>query len=129
MLTCETCGGTRRLQLNPEWLIDGKSPDGTPIDVPCFACTEKWDELAAIGARWRKDSSLEKWFPFTAQELTDLRKALADVMSLIDEQWLVRNADRDAEPGFAMRQLEPMMKLARAHALLNKSPVSEPAAQ
>lgn len=31
------------------------------------------DEDAAIGRRWREDSSLETWFPYTAEELKTLR--------------------------------------------------------
>lgn len=36
------------------------------IDTETF----EQQELAAIGQSWRKDSSLEKWFPFTAEELS-----------------------------------------------------------
>jgi hypothetical protein len=39
---------------------------------------------AAIGAAWEKDSSLEKWFPLTAEELAKLRtlqKLVADYMT------------------------------------------------
>lgn len=38
---------------------------------------EELDQLrkdAEIGKRWRENSSLEEWFPFTAKEMDDLRK-------------------------------------------------------
>lgn len=43
-------------------------------EVPCYACSSKYDDLVAIGAEWKKDSSLEKWFPFTAKELDDVKR-------------------------------------------------------
>jgi hypothetical protein len=58
------------------------------------AATEN-SSLAAIGAAWRKDSSLEKWFPITAEQLarlkTDnikLREALARLVGSDDEKEL-----------------------------------------
>jgi predicted transcriptional regulator len=47
------------------------------------------DELdRKTGAEWRENSSLEKWFPFTASELATLRTQLASQQELID-QWEV----------------------------------------
>lgn len=34
-------------------------------------------ELADIGRKWKTDSSLESWFPFTAEEIQQLREQLA----------------------------------------------------
>lgn len=34
------------------------------------------EQLAVLPADWRRDSSLETWFPITAKELTALRAAL-----------------------------------------------------
>jgi hypothetical protein len=39
--------------------------------------------LARLPADWSKDSSLAMWFPYTAEELTRLRAALADVSAAI----------------------------------------------
>lgn len=41
-------------------------------------------ELAAIGAQWRKDSSLEKWFPLTALELAGLRPRYKQLYELVE---------------------------------------------
>lgn len=65
---CGTCHG--------EGVIDsgGVTPWGAAIDVPCPECEEaRFKDDAAIGASWRKDSSLEKWFPFSAKELEELK--------------------------------------------------------
>lgn len=64
---CGNCGG--------HGVVDsgGVTPWGAPINLPCPACKSKWDELVIIGASWRKDSSLEKWFPMTAEELAKLK--------------------------------------------------------
>jgi len=36
-------------------------------------------EAAIIGLRWNTNSSLEEWFPFTAQKIIVLERELADV--------------------------------------------------
>src|SRR5688572_5543852 len=41
---------------------------------------------AEIGQKWRKDSSLETWFPFTAKELATLR-AECERLRARTEQW------------------------------------------
>lgn len=41
----------------------GTHPWGEPVYLPCD-CKD-----AEIGRRWREDSSLEKWFPITAERL------------------------------------------------------------
>jgi hypothetical protein len=60
---CGTCGGTGQCDFEP-----------------CPSCNHhsRFDcfEWSAIGRNWRKDSSLEKWFPFTAKELSELRQRL-----------------------------------------------------
>jgi hypothetical protein len=42
---------------------------------------ESWNErdgeLAAIGAKWKQNSSLEEWFPMTAEQIEQLRVQLA----------------------------------------------------
>ena len=53
------------------------TPWGSPIDLPCPACNKKWDEFVTIGAAWKQDSSLEKWFPITAEEIESLHIQLA----------------------------------------------------
>ncbi len=45
----------------------GTHPWGEPIYLACD-CKD-----AEVGRRWRTDSSLEKWFPITAQKLRELQ--------------------------------------------------------
>lgn len=72
-VTCEWCGGKGTLDSG------GVTPWGAAIDLPCPHCTAKWDDLLTIGAAWKKDSSLEKWFPLTAEELGKLKsQAMSD---------------------------------------------------
>ena len=61
---CGTCHG--------EGVIDsgGVTPWGAAIEIPCPECERaRFMDYAAIGAAWHKDSSLQKWFPFTFEEL------------------------------------------------------------
>lgn len=51
----------------------------------------------------------------------ELRDSLAAVMALIDSGYLVRNIENDAAPGWAMKQLEPMMHLKYAADALARS--------
>ena len=44
--------------------------------------------------------------------------ALKDVFALIDEGWLVRDTSDDGTPGFAMRQLGHVRRLAQARAAI-----------
>lgn len=62
----------------------GFTPWGEPISLPCPTCGPKWDALAAIGASWRQDSSLEKWFPFDAKELAKFKELNADKAKTIE---------------------------------------------
>ena len=71
LLACPNCGVSGAVDSG------GVTPWGAPIDLPCPACKSKWDALAVIGASWRKDSSLEKWFPMMAEEIDRLRVQLA----------------------------------------------------
>lgn len=66
-VACEWCGGKGTLDSG------GVTPWGSAIDLPCPHCSSKWDDLVILGASWRKDSSLEKWFPLTAEELAKLK--------------------------------------------------------
>lgn len=43
-----------------------------------------------------------------------LRLALADMLALIDEGWLVRNTANDSQPDWAIRQLGYVRRLAAA---------------
>lgn len=72
----------------------GMTPWGTGIEMPCPACNQKWDDLAAIGASWIKDSSLEKWFPITAEELADLKQQNAELMQLLKSvhEWFMEKS-------------------------------------
>ena len=40
---------------------------------------ERLRELADIGERWRADSSLEKWFPLSAERITDLEAQITEL--------------------------------------------------
>lgn len=65
---------------------------------------------AEIGREWRSDSSLEKWFPFTAEELVKLRAelALAKIPTTVDaverEEW--RQACKAFQTALATAQAE-----------------------
>ncbi len=39
----------------------------------------------------------------------------------MDSGWLVRNIDLDGDPNFAMRQIDPVLKLKAAHAAIQKA--------
>lgn len=52
------------------------------------------------------------------EQLKAAREALADVFAQIDENWLVRNTSDDGEPGWGMRQLPIVMRLAKARKAL-----------
>lgn len=60
MTTCPECNDTGERDSG------GTHPWGEPIYLPCD-CKD-----AEIGKRWREDSSLEKWFPLTAERLAAL---------------------------------------------------------
>lgn len=76
---CGHCGGSGVVDSG------GFTPWGAPIDLPCPQCAAKWDDLAIIGAAWKKDSSLEKWFPLTAEQITKLHDRVAFLRSKLDE--------------------------------------------
>lgn len=71
-----------------DWDRFNQGPDHDPEYRPEFpevvnrgnALLTQFIEFAQIGQQWRKDSSLEKWFPFTAQEVSRLK---ADNMELL----------------------------------------------
>lgn len=58
-------------------------------------------EDAEIGRRWRENSSLEAWFPFTAEELNRLKKQIADMSTAAlaekdDSGWMpIETAPKD----------------------------------
>ena len=60
---CAVCGGTCAVDSG------GVTPWGAPITMPCPACHKpELADLVEIGKRWLANSSLEEWFPFTAEE-------------------------------------------------------------
>jgi len=68
---------------------------------PMPLLAESWNardgELAAIGARWKLNSSLEEWFPITAEEL---EKCTNRIIALELENALLRKANQtSAGPG------------------------------
>lgn len=48
-----------------------------PMPLLAEAWNARDGELAAIGAKWKENSSLEEWFPMTAEEIGRLRVQLA----------------------------------------------------
>lgn len=48
-----------------------------PMPLLAEAWNARDGELAAIGAKWKENSSLEEWFPMTAEEIERLRVQLA----------------------------------------------------
>lgn len=62
---CQECGGTTCVDSG------GFTPWGSPISIPCPSChMPELKECATIGASWKLDSSLEKRFPITAENIT-----------------------------------------------------------
>lgn len=58
--------------------------------------------LAAIGAAWKENSSLEKWFPITAEELATLKQDLIMARNTIADQLnRLKIASKDAEDNAA----------------------------
>ena len=60
MTTCLECNGTGQRDSG------GVHPWGEPIHLACD-CKD-----AEIGRQWREDSSLEKWFPLSAERIAAL---------------------------------------------------------
>jgi hypothetical protein len=54
-----------------------------------------------------------------------MREALEAVMSLIDDQWLVRNTDSDHAPDWALKQIDSVLKLKLAADALALAPPEE----
>lgn len=99
-MTCKTCKGRGKVQAGygGEELEDcpdctpcrycdgtgvadsgGFTPWGAPIDLPCEHCGhEKRKQCTMTGAAWYLDSSLERWFPFSAQQIERLNFELAE---------------------------------------------------
>lgn len=68
---CRSCGG-----------------DVVKGEPPCDSCNHPalMEQFAwsAIGRSWRMDSSLEKWFPFTAERLSTLESQLAKAREIVE---------------------------------------------
>lgn len=87
---CDSCGGEETIDSG------GVTPWGAAINVPCPACApNKLARLAAIGAAWEKDSSLEKWFPCTAERLAHLELVTAKQAEIIRGFQGARNVKHD----------------------------------
>lgn len=91
-------------------------------------------ENAEIGAKWRTDSSLETWFPLTAElivqkdeEIAKLRAELSEIQDFA--RFVVRD-EPDVTPRRAMiRQCEELAKLSAELAAIKAAPVSAPRAE
>jgi hypothetical protein len=52
------------------------------------------ERLADIGKRWETDSSLDKWFPFTAKEVETLKELNADKFCTIEAYCKAASTDK-----------------------------------
>lgn len=89
LLACPFCGGLPAYRTTPEGghFVDCDGcqastklvyPDKTdPKPLVREAWNARDDHAAAIGSKWKTNSSLEEWFPMTAEELDRLRVQLA----------------------------------------------------
>lgn len=68
-----------------------------------------------------EDASVPPYIVHAANLYPELVKALDDVLGLIDSGWLVRDTVRDSDDGWALRQIEPVRKLAAASAALKQA--------
>lgn len=66
------------------------------IDEP----TEEEERHQQIGRMWTEDSSLEKWFPLTAEELTTLRARVRELEERLADQVSLTDAFRVSEANF-----------------------------
>ncbi|MDP3939784.1 MAG: hypothetical protein Q8R92_16830 [Deltaproteobacteria bacterium] len=67
---------------------------GNEIDLLRCELSELRED-AAVGRKWRTNSSLEEWFPLSAEEIVRLRRELADAKERITEliNEVLRRAD------------------------------------
>lgn len=51
----------------------------------CYDCQEEdvSTQDMRMGQAWRENSSLEKWFPFTAQELKERQEAMCEIVRIL----------------------------------------------
>lgn len=66
--------------------------DGMHSEPDPFQIATELKALAEIGKQWRKDSSLEKWFPFSAEELAAAKTELQKFKELNEEKFKTINA-------------------------------------
>jgi len=105
---CPECNPRACSQCHGEGVIDsgGFTPWGQPIDIPCPECElARFKEYAAIGAAWHADSSLEKWFPFSAQELAKLKELTPQSLRLMRKKARVSLKAMAAELGVSVARL------------------------
>lgn len=57
---------------------------------------------------------------FLQTRVEKLERALKDVFELMDTGWLVRSVSNDADLDWALKQIEPVQKLARARELIHQ---------
>ena len=91
MTTCHECNDTGERDSG------GTHPWGEPVYLPCD-CKD-----AEIGRRWRENSSLEKWFPVTAERLAKLEAENA-ALNLEAHTWS-KAAEHYAKP---LEPLDPL---------------------
>lgn len=74
MTTCLECNDTGERDSG------GTHPWGEPVYLPCD-CKD-----AEIGRRWHEDSSLEKWFPITAERMAVLEALLRQALDALEAE-------------------------------------------
>jgi len=57
-----------------------------------------------------------------ARRAIELEASLKEIIGLIDDGYLIRDISKDHEPGYAMRQVEPIRKLCNAVRLTQGDP-------
>lgn len=62
---------------------------------------------AEMGKKWREDSSLENWFPYTAEELQKLRALITEVYQVASGERQVVDGDTAALAWIAERCKKP----------------------
>jgi len=88
--------------------------------------TERCEAAESRLLKWGAAESPDRQLEIAREQLVRaeaerdrLRAAMEGVLGLFDSGWAVRDISRDHEPGFSMRQIEPVRRLAEARAALS----------
>lgn len=75
-------------------------------------------DAAEIGVKWNEDSSLEKWFPFDAEELAKLKAALGGLkmrLDIVEGQKAAAEAETDAFMEYHEQEMQHVYGIRQAH--------------